>query len=273
MAEDPQRVAADFDVRAARYSKNQWHQVYAERLVELSGLEEGDTVLDAGVGTGFAALAIAQRVGFAGRVVGVDLSPGMLEQARAAAEQAGLRIDLVEADATNLPAFEANTFDAVVCSAALLYMPVDRALREWHRLIVPGGRIGFSTMQEGCPRAGRLFRACAAEFGFTLEDPSRPLGTADRCHTALTRAGFTDILVVSEHVTFTAADLAMAWESNLRSAAHAAVRTLGEADLASLHARFDQALRSAQEAEGASFGRADVFYVFGTKPDTVAKGN
>jgi ubiquinone/menaquinone biosynthesis C-methylase UbiE len=135
MTEDRRRVAADFDVRSTGYSKNQWHRVYADGLISNSAIRFGDRVLDAGVGTAFAAIAAAARVGPEGRVVGVDVSPGMLQQAQLAVEAAGLgNIELLEADACQLPDLADESFDAVVCSAALLYMPVQRALMEWHRL-------------------------------------------------------------------------------------------------------------------------------------------
>ena len=51
MTNDQQRVAADFDVRAPNYSRNQWHRVYAEGLIAHSTIRTGDRELDAGVGT------------------------------------------------------------------------------------------------------------------------------------------------------------------------------------------------------------------------------
>lgn len=61
MPDEHEIVATDFDIRAANYSRNQWHRVYAERLVAHASIAIGDRVLDAGVGTGFAALAAAER--------------------------------------------------------------------------------------------------------------------------------------------------------------------------------------------------------------------
>lgn len=143
-----QRVAADFNERAATYAKNQWHRVYAEGLVANSAIRRGDRILDAGVGTGFAAIAAALRAGPTGRVVGVDLSAGMLQQARVALEAMALtNVELRQADACELRELSSGTFDVVICAASLLYMPVQRALSEWRRLLRPGGTLGFSTMR------------------------------------------------------------------------------------------------------------------------------
>ena len=259
------RVIADtFDQRAPNYGKGEWHRVYAERLVELAALQPRQVVLDAGAGTGFAAVAIARAVGPTGRVVAIDISPGMLAEARTAIDAAGItNVEVAQADATTLSQFDASTFDAVICAAALLYMPVASALREWHRVLAPGGLVGFSTMCEGSPKAGQLFRDCAREFGVDgLEDPSAALGSAVRCRAALTAAGFRDLAVIAEHVDFSAADLERAWDSNSRSPSHIAVRELSDVDREALRARYESAL-SDRLASDATFARADVLYAFG----------
>jgi ubiquinone/menaquinone biosynthesis C-methylase UbiE len=121
-------VVARFDRRAPTYNRNEWHRRSAERLVELLSLKSRDRVLDAGTGTGFAAIAAASQ---ATRVVGVDVSAAMLEQARRSLDTLGLgNVELVQADATALPQYVDGAFDAVIGATVLLYMPVDRALRE-----------------------------------------------------------------------------------------------------------------------------------------------
>lgn len=266
MAEERRHIAADFDRRSAGYSKNQWHRAYAEGLIRHSALRPGDRVLDAGVGTGFAAVAAAVRVGPHGRVLGVDVSPGMLRQAHLSVESTGLgNIELRQADACELRDLPDASFDAVVCSAALLYMPVLGALTEWRRLLRSGGVVGFSTMRAGHPRAGQLFRDCAAEFGVELTDPSAALGTEPAATAALRQSGFTEIAVVSDTVYLADADFACAWESNVRSAAHGAVRSLTPADLEALRLRFEQAVDD-RRRDDPSFAAADVLYAYAVKP-------
>jgi len=264
--EDPRAVAAAFDDRAPTYGRNEWHRRYAEALVAEVPLQEGHHVLDAGVGTGFASVAIARVVGPGGRIVGVDLSMGMLDRARRTLDAARLPwVELFQRDATDLRDALDGAFDAVVCAAALLYMPVDAALREWHRLLKPGGSVAFSTMQRGSPRAGALFRKCARAFGVALDDPSEGLGSAAACHAALERAGFGDIRVVAGHVELSAADLSLAWDANLRSAGHAAVRDLAPADLDRLRDRYEDALRDAHADQAEPVERAAVLYAIGRR--------
>ncbi len=266
MEADRDVVRASFDDRAAAYARNEWHRGYAEQLVALAGLHAGQHVMDAGVGTAFAAAAVARAVGPTGRVLGVDLSRGMLDHARAALDEAGLPwVELLQADATDLPAIPSEAFDAVVCSAAMLYMPVGRALIEWHRVLKPGGLVAFSTMQRGSPPAGALFRQCAKGFGVALADPSDRLGSDEACRRVLGDAGFGEVRVVAGHVDLSAADLSLAWEANLGSAGHAAVRNLTQADLDLLRARYEAALGARQSAAESPVERAAVLYAFGRR--------
>jgi hypothetical protein len=99
----------------------------------------------------------------------------------------------------------------------------------------------------------------------TLGDPSGELGSEDRSRAALEAAGFSRVTVVPGHLYLSPADLTLAWESNLRSAAHSTVRELSEADQEALRIQYEQALRLAKAEGDASFARADVLYAFGRK--------
>ncbi|MGH9159184.1 MAG: class I SAM-dependent methyltransferase, partial [Vicinamibacteraceae bacterium] len=196
-----------------------------------------------------------------------DVSRGMLDRAHAAIESAGLaNVELLQADACDPPLFQSASFDVVVCAAALLYMPAQRALAEWYRLLKPGGTVGFSTMRAGFPQAGQLFRDCAAELGVRLNDPSAELGSETASRMVLNRTGFVDVSVVPGQVSLSAADFSLAWESNLRSAAHADVRRLNPVGLDRLHARFEHALAEARR-NVAAYDVAEVLYAYGRKPN------
>src|SRR5262245_65818993 len=61
-------------------------QDYSRRLVEVAGIKPGDRVLDVACGTGVVTRLVANKIGSAGQVVGLDLNAGMLARARASAE-------------------------------------------------------------------------------------------------------------------------------------------------------------------------------------------
>ncbi len=261
-----QAIAATFDERAPGYRNSDWHRDSAQRLVDLCRLGPGDRVLDAGTGTGFAALHAARQVGPDGHVVGVDISEGMLHEARAAAAAATVtNLELVQCDATALARFPDGTFDAIVCATALIYIPVADGLREWHRLLRDGGMLGFSTMHAGFPVGARLFRSCAAEYGLVLEDPCAPLGSSAACLQALGVAGFAGGQVVTEDLELTSRDLDRAWESNLRSAAHEAVRALPADTLAELEQRYRALLAAEMEADPARLLQSRMLYALGRR--------
>jgi ubiquinone/menaquinone biosynthesis C-methylase UbiE len=263
---DLQVIAEAFDARAATYGRNDWHRRCADRVVEVCRLLPGFRVLDVATGTGFAALAAARVVGLAGEIRGVDISPGMLHHASEAVRAAGLtNITLVRGNVLSMPEVGPATFDAVTCAAGLLYMPAVDALREWHRVLRPGGRIAFSSMRSGSPAAGRIFRECAAGFGLALADPSAPLGSPAACRHAMESAGFSCEDVLEEAIEFTPQDRALAWESNVRSASHEAASQLSAGQLRELRRIYLAALSNAERTTPGILGRADLLYAVGRR--------
>lgn len=91
-------------------------------LVELAHLQPGQQVLDVATGTGIVAIAASEIIGSEGKVIGVDFTPGMLDQAQRKIEAAGLEnIELIEADVEAI-AFETERFDAIFCATAIVLL-------------------------------------------------------------------------------------------------------------------------------------------------------
>jgi SAM-dependent methyltransferase len=107
----------------------------------MGALNAGETVLDMGCGAGFDALQAATHVGEAGRVIGVDMTPAMLQKARAGAEALGQKnVDLREGYLEELPVDD-RSIDVVISNGVLNLTPDKEAVaREIFRVLKPGGR-------------------------------------------------------------------------------------------------------------------------------------
>jgi ubiquinone/menaquinone biosynthesis C-methylase UbiE/ADP-ribose pyrophosphatase YjhB (NUDIX family) len=133
------QVQQQFNRQAASYARSESHARDRDLglLVDHLHLRPTDRALDVATGTGFTAFALAR---VAGSVVGLDLTLGMLREARRLSPVPGIR--WVAADAGALP-FGDATFDVVTVRRAPHHFPdLERALREMLRLLNGGGRIG-----------------------------------------------------------------------------------------------------------------------------------
>jgi ubiquinone/menaquinone biosynthesis C-methylase UbiE len=98
--------------------------------------------LEIGAGTGYFALNLL-RSGVVDQATATDISPGMLRRLEATAKDLGLEVETAEVDAEALPFADAS-FDLVIGHAVLHHLPgLDRAMSEFHRVLVPGGTIAF----------------------------------------------------------------------------------------------------------------------------------
>jgi SAM-dependent methyltransferase len=175
----------------------------AGRIVELAGIREGDRVVDLCCGPGLVAAHLAERVGAAGEVIGIDSSPAMISLARGAAR--GRNVRFLEGDAYSFSSLLSQPVDHVVATSAWQNFLTDpaRVLDELARALKPRGRFSFDVRlrSEGsrtAPSRGVIARSLAARWPeLVLPDglsgpPRRPYTSEelDRDLSLILRRGF-----------------------------------------------------------------------------------
>jgi SAM-dependent methyltransferase len=108
----------------------------------LGGIEPGATVLDLGCGAGTDLLIAAQMTGPAGRVIGIDMTPSMLDRARASAADMGLaNVELHDGLIEGVPVDDGSV-DVVISNGVIDLVPDKAAVfAEIDRVLHPGGRL------------------------------------------------------------------------------------------------------------------------------------
>jgi demethylmenaquinone methyltransferase/2-methoxy-6-polyprenyl-1,4-benzoquinol methylase len=207
-------VAALFDEIAPVYDRlntlltfgrdGRWRR----RAVEVTGLERGGSVIDVACGTGKLAAELADRVGPFGRVLGVDISPGMVS--RGVSSFADLvQLEFRVGNALALPARDGE-FDAATIAFGMRNLSdFEAGFRELRRVVRPGGkvvclelttprpawwgRLFLGTFRRVAPAAGRMFGRVAAYRYLPASLDGFP--DAERLSATMRAAGLSDVRV------------------------------------------------------------------------------
>jgi len=161
--------------------------------VAFAGVEEGQTVVDIGSGAGIDCLLAAQRVGPRGRVIGLDMTPVMIERARANARAAGAdNVEFRLGDAETMP-IEDGSADWIVSNCVINLAPdKKKVFRESYRVLRPGGRLSVSDIVARIPRPFRSAALYASCLSGALPE--------EEYLQAISQAGFEEVGVVARHV-------------------------------------------------------------------------
>jgi len=164
--------------------------------VALASLKEGDAVLDLGSGAGFDAFLAAAKVGTAGKVIGVDMTPEMIEKAKANAAKG--RFKNVEFKLGEIESLlvSNNEVDVIISNCVINLSPDKRKVfKEAFRVLKPGGRLMVSdlVLRKHLPEVVRqsveAYVGCIA--GAIMKDEYLA---------AISAAGFSDVKVLGEDI-------------------------------------------------------------------------
>jgi len=187
---------------AERYEHNMVPAIFepfADDLLELANLVQGEAVLDVACGTGIVSRLAWPKVGSKGRVVGLDINPKMLDVARRSAPKKSA-IEWTEGSATAMPLPD-HSFDVVLCQHGLQYFS-DRlsALREMHRVLGDRGRLLLNVWRPVKYNSGHavfadvLERRINDEAAATRRAPFK-LSDRDELRALVSNAGFRDVAI------------------------------------------------------------------------------
>ena len=182
---------ASFPEMYERWLAGPLFRPWAKMTLEEVELSPGDRVLDIACGTGVVARVARERLGDAGYVVGIDVSPDMLAVARAVAPG----IDWREGNASALPLHDGEQFDVVVCQQGLQFFPdKPAAAAQMRRALAKGGRLAVATWRpdDEIPFLRELRRVAERHLG-AIMDRRHSFGDAAPVETLLRDAGFHDV--------------------------------------------------------------------------------
>ncbi|OAA38353.1 Methyltransferase type 11 [Metarhizium rileyi] len=193
--------AGDVIARAFGYSENDLASIpHGASLglscgnpVAVAGLQQGETVVDLGCGAGVDVFLAADKVGPAGKAIGVDMNRDMLAKAnKLLGDTSKANMQFVESRITNI-ALESSTADCLISNCVLnLVPPADKqaAFNEMFRLLKPGGRLALSDMLAKKPFPEEMRRNMALYVGCVAG-----ASLVSEYEQFLRNAGFEDVLI------------------------------------------------------------------------------
>ena len=134
--------------------------------ITLASLKPGQIVLDLGSGAGLDCILAAQKVGETGHVIGVDMTPEMIERAQVNAKKVNLNnIEFRQGYLENLPV-DSNTVDVIISNCVINLSPdKEKVFNEAFRVLAPGGKLAVSDIVTDGPLPEQIKQSLSAWAG------------------------------------------------------------------------------------------------------------
>ena len=240
---------------------------WAPKVADAAQIQPGQRVLDVACGTGVLAREVASRFGAAGRVVGIDPSPGMV----AVAKQLAPEVEWREGVAESIP-FPDQSFEAVVSQFGLMFFTDRRqALREMLRVVAPGGRLAVMVWDslDNIPayacEVALLERMAGRQAADALRAPF-VLGNRKDLTTLFSEAGVSSAEITTHHGTAQFPSIRTMVEADLRGWLPVMGVILTEVQIGRILQEAGPALGSYATADGRAAFQLSAHLVIATKP-------
>lgn len=253
-----------FDITAERYdSIVPFFTVFAQRMVEWAEPGPGEKILDIATGRGAVLRQALVRVGQTGTIIGIDISPNVLERL-AADLRHGTNTRLMVMDACQLDLPDAS-FDKVLCGFAMHLLPDPKqGLAEAYRVLKPGGALAFSLPGPVSDR-WRFYHELIGEFAPLVDKAKWPdFGMPDP-ERLMQEAGFASIHRITAEIQLPVADADTFWESEMSHGMRGYLTALPAAARRAFREQLTSYLEDMQREGGIVLDRSAYFFK-GTRP-------
>ncbi|MBC8059484.1 MAG: class I SAM-dependent methyltransferase [Clostridiaceae bacterium] len=245
------KVSVVFDGSGPRF-----FAYFGKRLVEFANIKKGEKVLDVASGKGASLFLAAEKVGEDGKVIGIDIAVGMVNETNLEIQLRCLKnAKIMVMDAEKLE-FTREAFDHILCGFGVFFFPNYKvALDEFMRVLKHGGRFSFSTFLRVKDEKFIWLDALVEKYlpGFVDKDEEEDgpeFDTEDGLYKILNEANFKNIRIVSEEKTFTYKDEREWWDKLWTHGYIRVLEMIPEDKMEDFKREVFEKLRQIKESEG-----------------------
>lgn len=163
-----------YEARGLEYDAS-WHPDFTKRFFAYLDITPSQHILDLACGTGLLTFLAADAVGSHGRVVGVDVTPGMLAQAKAKKEREPEKyrnVELFEGNVLSLETIKGvdeGSFDVITMASAIVLFPDPKAaVKYWTKFLKPGGVLAIDSTHPKNLIVGRVLEITGRKMGLDI---------------------------------------------------------------------------------------------------------